>query len=305
MRAAIALPRKLLLAIDSEGACEHALHACLWLARELQAEVRFAHAFPPRPLLWGKPEEAPEWVAGVEATTELLGRKLAALAASAPKELQPLEPPSPDRIVVRSAHPAAMLVEEARSSAAELLFLGPHRPRKGLDFGNTSRGVLAKAHCGVWIQPRPARLVKRILVPTDLSEHSLHALDFATALAQRLGAGLTVMHVFEPFALGAGGGYVPGPSYVVDELRREAALSFDRILEELGAQDVRPERVFQVGDAVDSILDLEERFDLVVMGTHGHTGFTAAVLGSVTYAVARASRTPLLAMPFGGRTFQH
>lgn len=301
----IALPKKLLLAVDTQGACEHALHAGLWLSRVLPAELECLHAFPPRPILWGKASQAAEWEAGTETTARGLARMLQDFVRRAPIELRPLPEFASERLLVHAGHPASLLVERAAASRADLVLLGPHRSRRGMDFGNTARGVLAKAHCAVWIQPAPARVIRRILVPTDLSPHADHALAFARTLAQRLDARLTVLNVFEPPVLGAAETLVPGPTYAVEDLKREAVRSFEEHVEGLALDQGGVSREFLIGNAVESILGLQARHDLVVMGTHGHTGFAAALLGSVTYSVARSIRTPLVAVPHPGRAFLH
>lgn len=303
MTRTIELPKKLLLAVDSQGMCEHALHACLWLARVLPAEVECLHAFPPRPILWGKSSQAAEWEAGTDVTRRGLARMLQDFVRRAPVELRPLAALDPDRLAVHSGHSASLVVERARSGAADLVLLGPHRTRRGMDFGNTARGVLAKAHCPVWLQPAPARPIQRILVPTDLSPHADHALAYARRLAQRLDARVTVLHVFEPPVLGAAETLVPGPTYAVEDLKREAVRSFEEHVQRLELDSSGVVREFLIGNTVDTILGLQARHDLVVMGTHGHTGFAAALLGSVTYSVARSIRTALLAVPHPGREF--
>jgi nucleotide-binding universal stress UspA family protein len=301
----VVLPKKLLLAVDSQGACEDALHAGLWLARVLPAELECVHAFPPRPILWGKASQAAEWEAGTEAAAERASRALAEFAQRAPAGLGPLPGWRPESLCVRTGHAAAAVLEEAHRTAAGLLLLGRHSPRRGMDFGSTARGVLSKAVCPVWIQPGPAREVRRILVPTDLSTSAARALDFALALAGRIGARVTALHVFDPPTLGAADLVLPAPTKVVEDLEREARRSFEE-----GIQHLRPgggelAHEFVCGNVIDVILGMQEGCDLVVMGSHGHTAFAAALLGSVTHAVARALRTPLLVVPDRQRRFLH
>ena len=223
----------------------------------------------------------------------------------APPELRPLSEWREERLCVASGHPAALVLERARTTAADLLLLGPHRPRPGIDFGNTMRGLLSRADCPVWIQPVPARAIRRILVPTDLSAHAAHALALARALARRIDAKLTVVHVFEPPILGAGEAYVPGPVYAIEDLEREALRAFEEEVHRLDPEGGEIASEFVRGNTVALILGLQERFDLVVMGSHGHTGFAAALLGSVTHAVARSIRSALLVVPDPRRSFLH
>jgi nucleotide-binding universal stress UspA family protein len=59
---------------------------------------------------------------------------------------------------------------------------------------------------------------------------------------------------------------------------------------------VRVERVFREGPSTDVILEAADEYeaDVIVMGTHGRTGFRRLVLGSVTEEVLRKARCPVL-----------
>lgn len=301
----VVLPKKLLLAVDSQGACEDALHEGLWLARVLPAELAGVHAFPPRPILWGKASQAAEWEAGTEVAAERSSLALSEFAKRAPAELGPLPEWRRESLCVRTGHAAAVVLEEAQRVGAGLLLLGRHSPRRGMDFGSTARGVLSKAACPVWIQPGPARALRRILVPTDLSTSAARALDLALALGSRVGARVTALHVFDPPTLGAADLVLPAPTTVVEDLEREARRSFEEGLQHLGPASSELAHEFVCGNVVDVILGMQGDCDLVVMGSHGHTAFAAALLGSVTQAVARVLRTPLLVVPDRQRRFQH
>ena len=173
------LPRHLLCGLDVEGRAHPAVQAAVWLAETLGAEVEFTHAFPPRPLLWGKKDDMPEWVAGTEAAGRVLRESLREALRQAPTELGLRTNADALRFHVASGHPAHVLLDHARTSHADLIVLGPHQKHGRLDFGGTARGVLAHAAHGVWVQPARPKLVKRILVPVDLSETSLAALRLA------------------------------------------------------------------------------------------------------------------------------
>jgi putative phosphoribosyl transferase len=131
--------------------------------------------------------------------------------------------------------------------------------------------------------------IQTILHPTDFSESSEGAFQFACALARDYGAQVVVVHAFEP----------PG-GLEAKEYRRAIGLD-----EELNArlQAVKPtERAVEVrhllveGSPVEAILRAAEveRCDLIVMGTHGRTGLRRAVMGSVAAAVTRRAGCPVL-----------
>lgn len=298
-------PRTIVVGVDSEGHSEHAVHAAVWLAQQFDARVRFVHAFPVAPLFWGRAEVMPEWSMGTEAAAATIRRRLTATLAQAPAELALRQELAADVLRVVSGPPSQVILDEARSSGAELVVLGSHRRRGLFDFGSTARGVLASAPSAVWVQVETPRRIRRILVPVDLSEDSLQALARARDLAQVLGARITVLHAFMVPELGAAlpDSPVAGPVYPIEALRRSNQAEFERALSAFDWRGVPHDARFEDGEPAFEILRCQRDFDLIAMGTHGHTGLSAVLLGNVTYAVLREATTPVLAMRRPGRKF--
>jgi len=137
--------------------------------------------------------------------------------------------------------------------------------------------------------------VQTILHPTDFSERSGHAFRFACLLARDLGAHLIVLHVMPPEAIALQGEfmtYVP-PS---DKYREELSEK----LHWLGAEDpaVEVEHLLEEGDPAAVILRVVETTpcDLIVMGTHGRTGLSRVLMGSVAEEVVRRASCPVLTL---------
>jgi nucleotide-binding universal stress UspA family protein len=143
--------------------------------------------------------------------------------------------------------------------------------------------------------------IRRILCPIDFSEFSRHALDHAVAIARRYDATVTVLNVC---ALVPATAYAPGtpmlPVAVPTAGDLDALLaSMKRFVEtEIGL--TVPMR-FEIGegDAASEILDRATAIpsDLIVMGTHGRSGFERLVLGSVTEKVIHKAASPVLTVP--------
>ena len=291
-------PTRILCALDLEGRAAPAVNAAIWLSERLGAPLEIVHAFPPRPILWGQEEHMPEWVAGREATGRALRDTLRAIVATAPTELRLGADAGQLRFHITSGHPVQVILEQARASRADLIVLGPHKKRGWLDIGSTARGVLGHASRGVWVQPETPRPVRRILAPIDLSPDSLHALEVARDLAQAFEARVTVMLAFVPVVLGA---YTPadvavGPDYVNERLRHDEAAHFEATVGAFDWRGVAHELRFEEGDPTARVLALQDAHDLVVMGTHGRSGLSAALLGSVAHGVARSASIPVLAL---------
>ena len=130
---------------------------------------------------------------------------------------------------------------------------------------------------------------KRILVPFDLSILAETAWRQAVAFARRFKSDLEVVYVQEwPSTELAS---LP-PSELSPETKRAL---LKRIRATVGTA---PNITLIVGNPVRDILRLARihRTDLIVMGTHGRTGLSRALLGSVTEAVARQASVPVLAV---------
>jgi nucleotide-binding universal stress UspA family protein len=142
--------------------------------------------------------------------------------------------------------------------------------------------------------------LSHILCPIDLSEASQHALEQATAIAGWYDATLTVLHVhtpgpalaLEPFGLNA------SPDEESAELARLRQAARDVAAPARDA-NVQVDVVVDVGDPTRQILTRAEPRDvgMIVMGTHGASGFEHLVLGSVTEKVLRRARCPVLTVP--------
>jgi nucleotide-binding universal stress UspA family protein len=141
--------------------------------------------------------------------------------------------------------------------------------------------------------------VRRILCPTDFSEPSTHALEQATRLAGSYGARLTVLHVRPTVTphpdMPDGGPVAPWLMAELDELRQRVTAS----CAEVTASAVALEPMVAAGDPVREIVRYTTTLpaDLVVMGTHGVSGFQHLVLGSITKKVLRTAPCPVLTVP--------
>lgn len=135
-------------------------------------------------------------------------------------------------------------------------------------------------------QPGQVTTIGRILVPTDFSPCSLHALRHAEEMARRFGAELTLLHVSDPLS----GSDLPGAGELSG--RRE----IDRALVLLRERDYRVRGVLRRGHPADEIVQAAaaERADLIVIGTHGRTGLKHALMGSVAEGVVRKAPCPVL-----------
>lgn len=142
--------------------------------------------------------------------------------------------------------------------------------------------------------------LKRILVPVDFSPSSRLALDYALALAERFQASVDVLHCWEVPAylrpdLTVWSGEVSVT--LADHARREAEKGMQEFLADAKSKGSLPvaSRIV-AGAPYATILAAcdESGCDLVVMGTHGRTGLSHLVLGSVAEKVVRHAKCPVM-----------
>ena len=143
--------------------------------------------------------------------------------------------------------------------------------------------------------------IERILCPVDFSDHSRHALHYAAVLAGWYESTITVLYVHPVVPAAAAEPGAPAfPPFVVTAADRDKLLASMRSLAESDASaDVRVEYEIVEGPAAPGILDCAsaQRTDLIVMGTHGRSGFERLMLGSVTERVLRKASCPVLTVP--------
>jgi universal stress protein A len=144
---------------------------------------------------------------------------------------------------------------------------------------------------------------RRILVPVDYSEHSKNSLAYAAGLAERFGASLDVVHVWDRPT------YVPETMVVVPEggakplaelIRENAEREMREFLAEVKLPQglVASERLLAGEPAAVLVAELQKgEHDLAVIGTHGRTGITHLILGSIAEKLVRLSPVPVLTVP--------
>lgn len=204
-------------------------------------------------------------------------------------------------VMIYTAYKA--ILERAEIVKADLIVIGRHRQgHKGPEFlGSTADHVVrdAKAPCLVLHGPLKAPL-ERVLVPIDLSEPALHALDVALGWSLSLGPKgnppeIIVLHII-PQVYSSGS--VPlDMAELAGRIHHEIEAAEER--EETPAEVEVREEVRWNDDAVTEILDFieQEDVDLTVLGTHGHGLLKRALIGSVASGVARRSARPVLLVP--------
>ncbi|GAB3028431.1 universal stress protein [Natronobiforma cellulositropha] len=140
-------------------------------------------------------------------------------------------------------------------------------------------------------------MTTHVLVPIDNSDHAAQALEFA--IETYGDATLTAVHVLDPAdfyaATGLEMGAMANYEQVLESHRRRSAELLERAAKQAGEAGVELETDEVIGNVPRSIVEYVEEHDVdhVVIGSHGRTGASRLLLGSVAETVARRSPVPV------------
>jgi nucleotide-binding universal stress UspA family protein len=141
--------------------------------------------------------------------------------------------------------------------------------------------------------------IEKILLPFDGSVHSVNATKFALDLAKLYGAHVTIVYCYDEWD----GTLTEIPPTLVSEIRANRKMEAEAILK-------RAEGIFEnqgVQYATEAISgspgyvltarSKSREYDLIIMGSHGHSDIAGLFLGSVTHKVLNTIYCPILVVP--------
>ncbi|OIV43011.1 universal stress protein [Flavobacterium johnsoniae] len=138
--------------------------------------------------------------------------------------------------------------------------------------------------------------MKRILVPTDFSEHAEHALKAAAQIAKKNGSEIIILHMLElPHQTNDaifGGVSIPETMLFM----QKANEMLDKISQSSFLEGISITEVVKMDKPIHGITQIgkEQDIDLIVMGSHGSSGIEELLIGSNTEKVVRNSEIPVL-----------
>lgn len=209
--------------------------------------------------------------------------------------------------------PAAALLESARREGADVIALTTHG-RSGLDrlvMGSVAESILRKSEIPVLairsFSPRifsgRANPFRKILLPVEEGKLAASVLPTVGSFARAFGSEVLVVHVAAgaPLAAGAFFGSIAAREFAPPPVEAEEAPvpsdAIDRVSADLARAGLGVRTLTVRGDVSSKIVELalSQAADVILMATHGRSGFLRWVKGSVTEEVLRASPIPLLA----------
>lgn len=137
----------------------------------------------------------------------------------------------------------------------------------------------------------------QILVPLDFSDLSLEALKAAESMAELFDGSITPFHAYipitemeGPYTIGLG----PNTSENYEEVESTIQQRLDDIARDHVDESLLTKGLVAIGNPAQCIVDVSKEYDMIAMSTHGRTGFSRMILGSVAEKVLRLSHVPVL-----------
>ncbi len=269
--------RRIVAAVDASEPARRAAERALSLAGRSEAETTFVHAYDSGPA-------AAATIVGANMILEQNRR----VGEDAMKALvAELGAPGVHTTARLGSDIPGTICDAARELEADLVVLGTIG-RTGVSrffLGSVAENVVRRAHCPVWVE-RPSepvlREVERIVVCTDLSPSSEAGLWLAAALASTLGCVVELVYALE----------TPYRGLAID-VRRELTAQLRQQLTVLASKhfgDSAPRvTIVEGANVVDGITAHASRTsaDLLVLASHGRTGLSRVLMGSVAERVTR------------------
>jgi len=135
-------------------------------------------------------------------------------------------------------------------------------------------------------------MLANILVPADFSETSDRALEYGKNLAKKLNSKLYLLHVVEEIEYYPG--FVMPP--IFEELKNHAISELNKLAKPLKEEGMDVQVEVKIGKSWQQIVNTAKAnsVDLIVIGTHGRTGLSHVLLGSIAEKVVRRASCPVM-----------
>jgi nucleotide-binding universal stress UspA family protein len=301
--------KRLLVPLDTSELAEIALPHARELAIKLGAEVILMHVRTSA----DTPDKSDHkvYMSKTAAETEQIIKKSGDLRTGEKVKVATAIIGSPSII----NHPAGEIVDYAEKENISLIVMATHG-RSGISrwaLGSTADKVARVSKCPVLLIRKNAETIgevhfDKILVPIDGSKASENTLHYIENLIPRLKAKVNLLTVVEPlyhlypwsngFSFYGASGIVRTP-YSDKEMEpyKEVADKFvEGVSEKLKEKGIDVDYEVRLGPVSDEIIEAEEEInpDMVIMSTHGHSGFGRWDHGNVTDKVLHAGSKPLL-----------
>lgn len=290
--------RKILATTDFSDLSLEGVQYAIALAREFNAALTLVNVVEPTVYLGGM--ESVVIGQDDESIVKIEKRHLATLAKKLSK------PGRPVQAVVRYGKAFREIAGLAEEQKSDLIVTTTHgyTGLKRVLIGSTAEWVVRYAPCPVLAIPSQTadhksgrswtEGIRHIIVPIDFSETSTKAVSYAAALAEKFKARVTLVHVTAA-PTSAGLDYIPSAT-IQNSIVRSAEELLLRVQREAFPAWIETKATVLSGTPYHEITRaaLRAKADLIILTTHGRTGFQHAFLGSTAERVVRHSPCPVL-----------
>ncbi len=202
-------------------------------------------------------------------------------------------------VIIEAGAPHRMLLEAAATHDVDLIVVGAHETAGRALHGSTTDRVLRKATCPVMVIAGDSNLPPRkVLAPTDLSPLSEGCLQDALEILTGLD-GIADLDVGAMFVLTAEE-HESSTQFTPEQIERLAHEELDRFVDRLASPaELKIDRQVRIGEIRKEILNeiKASSTDLLILGTHGRSGFERFLLGSVASDMAGQATCNVLVIP--------
>ncbi|MEM7480302.1 MAG: universal stress protein [Acidobacteriota bacterium] len=288
--------RRILMPTDFSTSADAALGEALFFARRSRAELHLLHVIE-----WLQPRPSSEMdLIEMDEVFERLG-EVAAAETRRLLERVPTKQLEIRESLRRGISAAAEIVAYAEAESIDLIVIGTHGRRGVRRFllGSVAEEVARTAACPVLTLPERGDLtedleIERIVVPFDYSDDACASLRTAISLARSFNGRIDLVHAILPPTVA--GASVPMPAVVPTTLARTQELALQKVASEVTTPEVTVDAHLLVGPVPSSITSYAEEVqaNLIVMASHGLSGYHRFLLGSVTERVVRSASCPVL-----------
>lgn len=286
----MALYRKLLVSLDTSSLAERALPYASTIARRKGSEV----------ILFSV------------ATSEMqAGQRLTSYLEDKAKELQAEGISASTAIAYKDA--AQRITEFAENNQVDLIVMSSHGHTgvKRWILGSVAQKVVQSTCIPVLLVKSKSSEVtrielKKILLSLDGSAFSEISIPYAEELAQGSDTEIILLQVVEPpppvadappgWANGAPLNWADYSDKLIKQMRAQSTQYLEKVKADLQAKGIKIRTNIAVGKAADKVMDVArlEGVDLIIMGTHGRSGISRWVYGSVANRIMSESVQPVL-----------
>ena len=204
---------------------------------------------------------------------------------------------------IPSKSPAEIILEYSKDAKVDVIVMGTHGrkgPRRML-MGSVTEEVLRRALCpvlSVRAQKKACLLpaIEKILVPVDFSDATEKIIAVAEDIALRTKAVITLMHVvdieFYPFY-----GLTVDPAQLIERNMIDISMNkLNDMVLKLRDRGLKANWETDTGHAARIVTEYADRnkVDMIILGTHGRSGFDRMMLGSIAEKVLRSAHCPTM-----------